>query len=155
MLYTVTPYPPDMVDGVPRPPTVVSADAELHGIHEGTVYVQPGATLDLKGDIRGTLVVEPGAAVEIIGRQQGTLHVYRGGKALVTGAIQGTMHNDGTIIVEKTGTAAGTLHNDGRFVLRGRQGGARTGSGSFEIEPGGEVVQPVHRNGADVYEWKY
>ncbi len=148
-------YPPDLFDGVPRSPTVVSADAELKGVHEGSVYVQSGATLVLNGDLRGTLTVEPGATVEIVGRQQGTLHVSRDGSALVTGAVQGTVHNEGTIVVETTGTAAGTLHNDGRFVLRGRQGGSRTGSGSFEIEPGGEVVQPVRRDGADVYEWKY
>lgn len=144
-------YPPDLFDGVPRSPTVISADAELNGVHDGSVYVQFGATLVLNGNLRGTLTVEPGATVEIVGRQQGTLHVSRDGSALVTG----TMHNEGTIVVETTGMAAGTLHNDGRFVLRGRRGGSRTGSGSFEIEPGGQVVQPVRRDGADVYEWKY
>ncbi len=53
-------YPPDLFDGVPRPPTVVREDRTMFADHEGTVYVEHGATLTLTGTLRGTLSVDRG-----------------------------------------------------------------------------------------------
>jgi len=146
-------YPRDLFDGVPRPPTVVREDRAMFADHEGTVYVEHGATLTLTGTLRGTLAVEAGAAAVIVGSDPGTLHVSRGAHVRVTGRQAGTTHNDGVLVIERDGAQRGSLYNTGRVTLRGEHAGALEDHGEFVVEPGGHLVPPTRVEGnVTIYE---
>jgi hypothetical protein len=146
-------YPPDIFDGVERPPLVVTSDTTLDGLHAGSVHVESGRLL-LTGTLQGSLTLHSGSTATISGRQQGSVHVAAGASVPVTGAIEGSMQVSpgAAIVVERGGKLAGSLHNDGEVMVRGVFGGQRSGSGSFVLD-GGSVKQPQVRDGVYFYDW--
>ncbi len=144
----------DFIDGQKVPPTEITSDTHLVGVHRGTVKVLAGELI-LSGTLQGTLSVSRGASVLISGKQHGTVALGSGSNIVVTGSIHGTtvLEPNSNLIIEEGGKLAGTLQNDGVVIIRGAFGGARSGMGRFQVEGNGYIKEPVIKNGAHYYEW--
>jgi cytoskeletal protein CcmA (bactofilin family) len=147
-------YEYDHIDGLPRPPLVVQADASLLDTHIGTVHVETG-TLYIRGTLEGTLDVQPQARAVISGGQLGTVMIAGEALISVSGTLQGTtaLEQGAVLIVEATGKCGGTLANDGLVIVRGLFAGKQTGDGELRFEENGQRQEPVERDGQHVYDW--
>lgn len=150
----VNDYPPDIVDGQPVPPLVVTGDYALRGTHDGSVQVERGR-FELQGTLRGSLNLHPGTSAFVNGTLAGSLLASSGTFVDVVGHVDGSVMVEAGahVVVHPSGRIAGSLHNDGTVVIRGAFGGSRTGSGKFRLEDQGYVKQPRIQDGVHHYDW--
>lgn len=146
---------PDIIDGVKVPPRVVNSHEELVGVHQHSICIESGASLEILGTQRGSVTFQRGSSGVIVGQLQGSLHVASGATVVIHGVQQGSVHisQGGVVRVEPRGRLAGSLHNDGTIENGGIRGGAVSGSGSLNDLEGSTVKQPVLKDGAHYYTW--
>jgi len=143
----------DIIDGKRVPPTILTSDTIIDGVHQGTVRVERGI-LTISGELHGSLNVQRGTKVLIIGKQHGTVNVEENALVTVNGELNGTTNvaYGGTIKVEDTGRLAGSLNNQGTVIVQGVFGGAHSGNDVILVG-NGYIKQPIMKDGISYYSW--
>lgn len=143
----------DIIDGKKVPPTILSSNTTIYGVHQGTVRIERGI-LTIRGELHGTLYVQRGTEVLIVGKQHGTVNVEEDALVTVKGELNGTTNvaYGGTIKVEDTGKLAGSLNNQGTVIVQGVFGGEHSGNDVILVG-NGHIKQPIVEGGISYYRW--
>ena len=124
------------------PTLVTTSDHAIEGIHIGDIQVMLG-TLFLNGINHGDLNIHSGASAILRGEQHGNVIIGSMADVTVHGIIHGEVNLDfgALLTIEESAKVDCKIVNSGVVTLRGVFEGEITGTGMFQVEHNGHLIE--------------